>query len=460
MPVYDRCGALGRLAAVSAAILAGCTGAHAQSPNYNYLYRVSNFVSVVGPSPYNDPTKGDRYFTSCGFQGLSFTMNSSNVSQFNDGQLRWDAYGSYPARTYNWNDLVPADLGGTDNSPWDPDRGDTGTPYANEPGFARLGDIFSGGNINRILDGERNVANAYVDLYFGNGKFVQSDGNGETPELVLLERGGNSGVYLRAIRSDGTYSNELAVNLRSGTRTTRDPHTHRRIAMVGGSCGFSLDSMEIGSAEPVYGTGIDLLAFGDVGTGDKIIGYQIWFEKGNGFCDGPDLHGFILSKEASEVPEASTLAGLAMMLGSGGGLAAQASGLTLVQDTPPTRPAYQRQLSWRLRYVGVRDLGVSFIEYHDGGPLDERSPLSGNPLRIAQRPDLNAGAHLGIAPGLIEGHDGRRPLAQAPNDPPPAVRHQYRRALALPESEHCGFGCRIASEGRTATFDGVQEPCD
>ncbi len=310
-----------RLLIVVLAVVAATLGAtHAQSPNYSYLYRVTNFVSYVGPSPYNNATSGDRYFTSCGFEGLTFTMGTGNVGQFNDGQLRWNAYGANPARTFTWTDPVPADLGGTNNSPWDPDRGDTGTPYTNEPGYARLGDIFTGGNINRILDGEDNIANAYVDLYFGNGKFVRSDGIAGTPELVLLERGGNSGVYIRAIKSDGSYSNTLSINIRSGTGTDLDPRTGQNIAKVGGSCGFSLDSTEIGSAQAVYGTGIDLMAFGNVSTSDMIIGYQIWFEYNNTFCNGPDLHGFILSREASEVPEASSLLGLAAMLASGGGL--------------------------------------------------------------------------------------------------------------------------------------------
>jgi hypothetical protein len=293
--------------------------ASAQSPNYNYIYRVTNFVSYVGPPPYNDTTTGDRYFTSCGFEGLSFTMDTTNVGQFRNGQLRWDAYGSNPARTFNWNDLVPADLGGTNNSPWDPDRGDTGTPYPNEPGYARLSDIFSTGNINRVLDGESNVANAYVDLYFGGGAYVQSDGLATTPELVLLERGGNSAVYVRAIRSDGSYSQTLSVNIRSGTGTTYDPRTGQYITNKGGSCGFSLNSMEIDSAQPVYGTGIDLMAFGDISTSDKIIGYQIWFEYNNTFCNGPDLHGFILSKQAV-VPEASSLIGFAAYMALSAGV--------------------------------------------------------------------------------------------------------------------------------------------
>ena len=316
MTANSRCRTALRAVAVAALLGWFHTTAHAQSPNYSYLYRVQNFTSYVGPSPYNNATTGDRYFTSCGFEGLTFTMNASNVGQFRDGRLRWDAYGSNPARTFGWNDLVPADLGGTNNSPWDPDRGDTGTPYANEPGYARLGDIFETGNINRILDGENNVANAYVDLYFGGGKFVQSDGDSGTPELVLLERGGNSGVYIRAIRSDGSYSNTLSVSIRSGTGTTYDPRTGLNLTNVGGYAGFSLNSTEISNAQSVYGTGIDLMAFGDISTSDRIIGYQIWFEYNNAFCNGPDLHGFILSKQAA-VPEAPTWTGLVMMPLSG-----------------------------------------------------------------------------------------------------------------------------------------------
>jgi len=292
----------------------------ANAQNYSYLYRITNFQSYVLPG--GDATKSDRYFTSTGFEGISFTMNTTNISHFKNGQLRFPAYGSNPARTYNWTDAIPADLGGTDNQPWDPDRPDLGSPYSgegNDPKTATLQEVFESGIVNRLMDGETSVANAYLDLYFGNGAYVQSDGNAQTPELVLLERGGNSAVYVRAIRSNGTYSNTLAVNIRSGTGTDYDPVTNGNRARVGGSAGFSVDTMEIGGAQPVYGTGIDLMAFGDVSTTDRIIGYQIWFVT-NTFCNGPDLHGFILSKTPTPVPEASSL--LAMSTFVMGGLTA------------------------------------------------------------------------------------------------------------------------------------------
>lgn len=306
--------------AVAVAIAALPLAAHAQTPNYSYLYRVANFTSYLGAAPDNDATRSDRYFTSTGFQGLSFTMDAANIGQFRDGQLRWNAYGTNPARTFNWADPVPVDLGFTDNQPWDPDRPDFGSALdgeTNDPKTATLTSVFEGTIINRIMDGEAGIANAYLDLYFGNGAYVQSDGVATTPELVLLERGGNSGVYLRAIRSDYSLSNTLAVNIRSGTGSNSDTVTGLNVAAVGGSAGFSVDTMEIGNAQAVYGTGIDLMAFGNVSASDRIIGYQIWFET-NSFCDGPDLHSFILSKEATEVPEAGTLAALSMMLAAGG----------------------------------------------------------------------------------------------------------------------------------------------
>lgn len=302
------------VACLTAALLWSTT---ATAQNYSYLYRISNFQTYLLPG--GDATKSDRYFTSTGFAGLSFTMNTSNVGHFRDGSLRWAAYGGYPERTYYWNDLVPIDLGSSDNQPWDPDRPDLGTPYSGEgntPKTATLKEVFETNIVNRVMDGEASIANAYLTLYFGNGSYVQSDGNPETPELVLLERGGNSAVYLRAIRSDYTYSNTLAINIRSGTGTVYDPLTNQNVANVGGSAGFSVDTMEIGSAQAVYGTGIDLMAFGNVSTSDRIIGYEIWFLT-NTFCSGPDLHSFILSKAPTAVPESSTLSALAGLVSAG-----------------------------------------------------------------------------------------------------------------------------------------------
>jgi len=304
-----------RFAVLCTVLVCTVVSARAQSPNYSYLYRVSNFVTYV-PGYGGTDTTHDRYFTSTGFEGTTYTMDTSNISQFADGRLRWGSLTS-PLGDFGWNDLVPADLGGSNNSAWDPDRPDAGTPYADEPGYARMRDIFDLGIVNRILDGENNVSNAYVDLYFGSGAWVQSDGVATTPELVLLERGGNSAVYVRAIKEGGSYSNALSVNMRTGTGTTYDPRTGLNIARVGGSAGFSVNTLEINSAQSVSGTGIDLMAFGDITTSDRIVGYQIWFEYNNAFCDGPDLHGFILSKVAT--PEAPSGVGLLVLLTAGGG---------------------------------------------------------------------------------------------------------------------------------------------
>lgn len=303
--------------AVIAFVLVVCAlGAWGQV-NYDYVYPVANFQSYILPG--GDATRSDRYFTSTGFYGLTFTMNTSNIGHFRDGQLRWDAYGSNPARTFGWTDRVPVDLGSTDNQPWDPDRPDFGTPFSGEsdnPRWATLQEVFEGNIVNRVMDGEASIANAYLTLYFGNGSYIQSDGNAQTPELVLLERGANSAVYVRAIRSDYTYSNTIAVNFRVGTGTNYDPLTGINVPQRGGNTDFSVNTMEIGAAQAVSGVGIDLMAFGNISTSDRVIGYEIWFQT-NTFCDGPDLHSFILSKPPTPVPEASTLAALMTFLGGG-----------------------------------------------------------------------------------------------------------------------------------------------
>lgn len=319
-----RCRTLASLMMAGGLALTMAIKADAQSVNFNYLYPVSSFTTYVPGYPSTDTTH-DRYFTSTGFAGITFTMNTSNIGHFQNGWLRWDAYGGYPQRTFYWNDDVPVDLGSTDNQPWDPDRPDNGSPFSGEgdvPKTAKVSEVLGGTIVNRVLDGEASIANSYMELYFGTNMAVQSDGNPQTPELVLLERGANSAVYVQAIRSNGTYSNTLPVSFRTSGSLT-DPLTGLSVPGKGGSAGFSVNTMEIGSAQTVSGVGIDLMAFGNVSTTDWIVGYRIWFLT-NTFCDGPDLHSFFLSKPPQPIPEASTLAALGSLL-SGGALALRRS---------------------------------------------------------------------------------------------------------------------------------------
>lgn len=288
---------------------------------YDYIYPVLNFTSSVPGG--QSATTGDRFFTSTAFSGgqVGYTFNASNVGHFDDGRLMFGPSVTSPTVTYNWNDWVPADLGGFDNNLWDPDRGDTATAYADEPGLhVRLNEVVTTGNISRVFDGELGSSgtNAYLQLYFGNGSYLQSDGVYNTPELVLLERGANSGVWVRAIRDNHTYTDAISVNFRT-SGSTYDSRSGLNVPGKGGSTGFSLDTLEINSAQSVSGVGVDLRAFGITNTTDRIIGYEIWFDGGNTFTNGPDIHGFFLSREPTPVPEGSSLLALSGFLAGGGG---------------------------------------------------------------------------------------------------------------------------------------------
>lgn len=109
-----------------------------------------------------------------------------------------------------------------------------------------MGDVFGsfGGpnpykNMSYIIDGEDNGAYRFDLLFALPGSLLSADANSSTVELSILERGGNSDFNVYGINADGSLTGALFVGRGKGA-----------------SVGWSLDTLEIGGAQTVFGFGI------------------------------------------------------------------------------------------------------------------------------------------------------------------------------------------------------------
>ena len=206
---------------------------------------------------------GNRELTSLGFSGVSNLMGGSSFTQWTDGRLI-NNIGSY-----GWTDLVPRDMGTSGNSvSGNPDRADSASLMTSEgAGKGTLRDVFGSDlgykNMSWIIDGEDSGAYT-IDLYYGPGRWINSDNDASTMELSVLERGGNSDFNVYGIKQDGTRTAAIFV---SRSQTAR--------------VGWTLDTLEIGGSQQVHGVGI---SFDD--SWDHLIGVRI--ESRTNF-NGPDI---------------------------------------------------------------------------------------------------------------------------------------------------------------------------
>lgn len=206
---------------------------------------------------------GNRELTSLGFSGVSNLMGGSNFTQWTDGRLINNI------GTYGWNTPVPRDMNTSGNSvSGNPDRADSASLLTGEgSGTGRLSDVFGSPlgykNMSWIIDGE-DSGGYTIDLYYGPGKWINSDNDNNTMEISVLERGGNSDFNVYGIKADGSYTSAIFV---SRSQTAR--------------VGWTLDTLEIGGAQQVHGVGI---SFDD--SWDHLIGVRI--EAKSNF-NGPDI---------------------------------------------------------------------------------------------------------------------------------------------------------------------------
>lgn len=230
---------------------------------------------------------GNRAFVSAGFIGSTTTFDASNIGTFTDGKLM------YGNNTYGWNDPAPRDVSSSGNVyPANPDRADWSSPFGTE-GLSKgtLGEVFGSNNLSHIIDSEDNGA-WKIDLFFGPGLRLYSDGMNNTPELAIFERGGNSDLGVKGILFDG-----VNYSYTSGLVLLRSQFT---------DAGWTLDTLEIAGAQKVYGLGLDLTDLGDVSQG--LVGIRLYSEAQ---FNGPDIVGVLTGVPA---PEPGTLALLAVAL--------------------------------------------------------------------------------------------------------------------------------------------------
>ncbi|MBX3356329.1 MAG: hypothetical protein KF724_11605 [Phycisphaeraceae bacterium] len=232
---------------------------------------------------------GDRELTSLGFISSTDLWNGSNFLKWGDGSF------TNNVGTFGWLDAVPRDMNSSGNAySGNPDRADNASPFAGEgSGTGTIGEVFGSfngyKNMSWIIDGEDNGAWT-LDLFLANGQILNADGDSNSVELAILERGGNSDLRIRGIRSDGSVTDSIMA-LRGDM----------------GAAGWTLDTVEISGAQQVFGVGISLDA-----SWQNIIGFR--FEAANGM-NGPDLVAVGVTGNLIPAPGALALLGLAGVVG-------------------------------------------------------------------------------------------------------------------------------------------------
>lgn len=222
---------------------------------------------------------GDREVRSLGFSGVSAIQDNSNFLQWESGVL------TNNVGTYGWNDLIRRDMSTSGNAySANPDRADNASAMGGEAqGKGTLRDVFGSfngyKNMSWIIDGE-DAGSYTLDLFYGAGKFLNSDNDSNTVELSVLERGGNSDFKVYGIKANGSLTSAITINRNQTARV-----------------GWSIDTLEISGAQQVHAVGI---SFDD--TWDGLIGVRI---QATSNFNGPDI---VAVGSARPVPTPGSLA--------------------------------------------------------------------------------------------------------------------------------------------------------
>jgi hypothetical protein len=206
---------------------------------------------------------GDREITSLGFAGSTNLMSGSSFTQWRNGQL------TNNVGTYGWADPISRDMGTAGNSiSANPDRADNASHMGGEgAGTGTLRDVFGEfngyKNMSWIIDGE-DAGSYTLDLFYDAGSYLNADADDSTMEISVLERGGNSDFKVYGIYADGSLTSGIFVNRNQTARV-----------------GWTLNTLEIGSAQQVHGVGI---SFDD--SWDGLVGVRI---QTTSRYNGPDL---------------------------------------------------------------------------------------------------------------------------------------------------------------------------
>jgi len=208
---------------------------------------------------------GDRRLDTLGFTGTSSVFTDADFTRFTNGSL------TNNAGTFGWNATVTRDINTSGNSIWaNPDRADNATPFAGEPGaVGTIGEVFGSSmgfkNMSYLIDAEDNRGWT-IDLLFGGHSIISADSDASTAEVAFIERGGNSDFKVYGLLADQTTTAALFVSRK-----------------MMGATGWSLNSLEIGSAQKVYAVGISLDA-----SWQNLVGLRLEAVASN---NGPDILG-------------------------------------------------------------------------------------------------------------------------------------------------------------------------
>lgn len=216
---------------------------------------------------------GSRHLNSMTFGGASTVMTGADLLRFDDGFLFSDSTAQTPAISGGWTDPLPRDISGTGNVYlFNPDRADFSPAFADEvTSEGTLAEVFGANaegfkDLSWILDGEEAEQTYYVDLYF-NGFQLSGDGNDDTVEIAVLERGGNSDFNVYGIFEDER-------------QTVTAPLFISRADM--GPALWTLNTLEIGNDQGVTGVGISIDR-----DWSNLIGVRI--ESAGANFSGPDI---------------------------------------------------------------------------------------------------------------------------------------------------------------------------
>lgn len=233
---------------------------------------------------------GDREVRSIGFNGVSTIMGGANFLQWQNATL------TNNVGTYGWNDLIRRDMNTSGNAySANPDRADGSSAMPGEAASkGTLRDVFGSfngyKNMSWIIDGE-DAGSYTLDLFYGAGKYLNSDNDNSTMELTVLERGGNSDFKVYGIKADGSLTSSIMISRNQMTRV-----------------GWTLDTLEISGAQQVAAVGI---SFDD--SWDNLIGVRI---QATSNFNGPDI---VAVGSGIAIPTPGSMA----LMGLGGLLAAR-----------------------------------------------------------------------------------------------------------------------------------------
>jgi len=247
--------AITTLAVMSAVISFAGDYASCKCKEPSPYFRVKDFTTKM--------ENGNRRFVECSFEdsGMKYTADS-NIGIFSNGNIKvYEGISSKgrmasdsvelgkERKCYNWTEIIPRDnLHFMNSFSINPDK----EPAASDMTFeymkgATLNDLFGIGknNLSWILDAEDKDGEWVLTLYFKEDKrlFTGDKLTGDV-DICIGERGGNSEIYIRGIKEDGTLLPEFRLDF-------KDRH-------FAASCGYDMQTKEQTNPQTIFAMGVNL----------------------------------------------------------------------------------------------------------------------------------------------------------------------------------------------------------